>query len=466
MNGEEAFNEIVRPTVRMNAEASGSSQVFQAGRDQVIYGQNPPFYFSQLPLSAPVIDTRPPGFQPSRMLRAQLEVVPFDGRKTELSSLVNWRDSTVSRTAVHLIYGPGGQGKTRLAMHLARTWVDEGWIAFNALSPDNVGDLDVVELSAEEGAAGRLIIVDYADRWEPADLIALLRKVAKPTSLPARVILVARPAGTWWAALSGQIEGRLYLNTDQTYLPPLADSPVDRLLLFEKARDSFGTRLGVPDPTYIRPPLDLETNSDYSQVLTIHMAALAAVVAFVEIDYPPRSPAELSAFLLAREQDYWLALSGRRNYPINITPDAMRQIVYTATLTGPLSYPDALSALNCAEIESREHPGQLIKDHARCYPPYEANNVLEPLYPDRLGEDFVALTIPGHDNSIYPPDPWALGALERLLSPIEGKYGPREPSPWSLSVRSLLNEIGPRWPHIASLTLGGRLASGRHHRRL
>ena len=467
MNDEESFIENLPFGFRMKAEASGYSQVFQAGGNQVINENKPSFYLGQFPLSPPALDVRWLGIQPSRMLRAQLEVVPFSGRKADLSHLKKWRDSTLTNTAVHLIYGPGGQGKTRLAMHLARAWVDEGWIAFSAISSDNLEDLNAVELLREEGAAGRLIIVDYADRWEPADLLALLRKVADSTGLPVRVIMLARPSGKWWVTLSRQIEERLCIAVDQMYLLPLAESPEDRSLLFEEARDEFRARLGVQNTSYIRPPLDLETNKNYSQILTIHMAALAAVVAFIEHDNLPRNPAELSAFLLARERDYWLSMSSLRSDPIRTAPDAMRQIVYAATLTGPLSYPDALSALKRAQIESQEHPGQLIKDHARCYPPYNSDNALEPLYPDRLGEDFIALTIPGHNNDhIYPPDPWALGALVRLLSPLPISHGLHGPPPWVLSARSLLNEIGARWPHVASLTLGGRLKTGKHHRRL
>jgi len=92
--------------------------------------------------------------------------------------------------------------------------------------------------------------------------------------------------------------------------------------------------------------------------------------------------------------------------------------------------------------------------------------VLEPLYPDRLGEDFVALTTPGHKNPIYPPDPWADATLARLLSVSESENGLRGSPPWALSVNALLDEIGSRWPHIASLRWGGRVANGKHHRRL
>jgi hypothetical protein len=156
----------------------------------------------------------------------------------------------------------------------------------------------------------------------------------------------------------------------------------------------------------------------------------------------------------------------RRDDPMRTPPDAMRQAVYTATLTGPLSYRDALSVFKYVQIESPEQPGQLIRDHARCYPSLEDDSVLEPLYPDRLGEDFVALTTPGHNNSIYPPDPWADGALARLLSLSDNKNGLPGSPPWALSVKTLIDEIGSRWPHIASLTWGGRIAGGKHHRRL
>lgn len=466
-NNDFAYERPPSPAnVNMTAEASGFSSVYQAGGDQVIYEQSPPFYLTQVPLSAPTVEPGRIVLQPSRMLRTKFEIVPFIGRDTEISQLKKWRDTDISRVAVCLIHGPGGQGKTRLAVQLARMWAEEGWTALQALSPNDFRDLDPFEILPEDETEGRLVLVDYADRWEPADLLALLRKMVRSTDLSVRIIMLSRPAGTWWQTLSYQIERSLDIAVDQMYLSPLAHSSEDRLRLFEQARDIFGARLGVQDPTYIRPPRGLDKNGNYNQVLTVHMAALAAVMAFIDADYPPRDPAELSAFLLARERDYWLEMHSRRYDPIHTPPDAMRQTVYAATLTGPLSYPDALSALRCVRVESPEELGQLIRDHERCYPANEEDNALEPLYPDRLGEDFIALTTPGHNNSIYPPDPWAYGALARLLKFCEegGHKSHGSPS-WALSMETLLNEIGSRWPHIASFTLGGRLATGRHHRR-
>lgn len=444
------------PYSGMTAEASGSARVYQAGRDQVIYEQNPPFYLSQVPLSAPVLETR--RIRPSKMLRTNLEIVPFSGRESELAQLKKWRDTAVTSTAVQLIHGPGGQGKTRLVMQLARMWAAERWFPLQAFSLKDFKGLSAADITPEDPIDGVLIVVDYAERWETDDLLALLRRT-EDRGGPVRIILLSRPAGTWWHALFYQIERCFDITVDQMYLSPLADSPADRLRLFEEARDVFGRRLGVQDPTYIRPPRDLEKSASYSQVLTIHMAALAAVVAFIEADYPPRDPAELSAFLLARERDHWLAMHSRRDDPVRTPPDVMGQMVYTAVLTGPLSYKDALSALKFAQVESSELPGQLIRDHARCYPRYEDDSVLEPLYPDRLGEDFIALTTPGHDYTSFPPDQWAKGALARLIS------RPKSP-PWALSMETLLAEIGSRWPHMEALAEGGRMATGKHHRRL
>ena len=57
--------------------------------------------------------------EPSRLLDARSQVVPFIGRETELQRLRDWRDSTEARLSVLLLHAPGGQGKTRLAAEFA-----------------------------------------------------------------------------------------------------------------------------------------------------------------------------------------------------------------------------------------------------------------------------------------------------------------------------------------------------------
>jgi hypothetical protein len=447
----------------MTAEASGLARIFQSAGDQTIYEAEPPYRLGSIPLAAPVPEAERLTLQPSRMLRAHFEIVPFTGRTTELAHLRKWRDTT-DEASVHLIYGPGGQGKTRLATHLGRVWADEGWMTLRAFPHDDPYGPEAVEVAPKKGMAGVLIIADYAERWETADLLALLRNTANPTGFPMRLLLLARPAGTWWQTVAYRIERTFDIPAEAMFLPPLGETSEDRLELFEAARDRFAYLLNITSPQLIRPPPGIEADNRYGLVLTAHMAALAAVLAYARGDAPPSNPAELSAFLMAREREHWLALHRRRDDPMLTAPHAMGQAVYTATLTGPLEYRDGLTVLRRARIESPQEAGQLLRDHALCYPPQEEGNLLEPLYPDRLGEDFLALNTPGHNDPIYPADPWTIEALIRLLSSSSDRKGSRPL--WALRAMSLLTEIGARWPHIASITWAGELTTGKHHRRL
>jgi hypothetical protein len=115
----------------MTAEASDHARIFQSAGDQTIYQADPPYRLGSVPLTAPILNYEKLIVQPSRMLRTNFEIVPFIGRKTELAQLRKWRDAA-DETSVQLIYGPGGQGKTRLATHLARIWAEEGWMTLRA----------------------------------------------------------------------------------------------------------------------------------------------------------------------------------------------------------------------------------------------------------------------------------------------------------------------------------------------
>jgi tetratricopeptide (TPR) repeat protein len=137
----------------------------------------------------------------------------------------------------------------------------------------------------------------------------------------------------------------------------------------------------------------------------------------------------------------------------------MRQAVFVATLTGPLPHGHALAAIKRAGVETFAHPGQILKDHGVCYPPLQGADAvaseLHPLYPDRLGEDFLALTLPGHRQSGYFADPWAETAVAQLLAAADGPQAPENgPLPWIRGAMSVLTETARRWPHVAELHLG------------
>ncbi len=153
-------------------------------------------------------------------------------------------------------------------------------------------------------------------------------------------------------------------------------------------------------------------DSTYRSVLAIHMAALAFVDAAVHGNTAPLATdaTGLSAYLLKRERAYWDALYSGGSGVITTQPMTMPHAVYTATLTRPLPYELAVAALAriTAESEHKEEEeeveqySRILEDHARCYPPRDKNTRLERLYPDRLGEDFVALSTPGHScEAVY-----------------------------------------------------------------
>ncbi|MGW0195429.1 tetratricopeptide repeat protein [Nonomuraea sp. NPDC003201] len=442
--------------VHQRATGSGFARIYQAAGDMIVHDGGEPYRLAVWPAPAAAPPPEQARARPSGLLQAANGLIAFTGRRDLLDDLRRWRDGP--GLAVRLIHGAGGQGKTRLAHEVARTWRQDGWVVLAAHHRRDRSAPEPFVVPDLARAAGVLLVVDYAERWDTADVLSLLADTRVGTGLPVRVLLLARPSGTWWQGLAYRIQRDVHLTPGRTELGPLEDGPdVTRAGLFDAARDRFAELLGIPDAGNVDPPPAWARHEAYRLVLTVHMAALAAVLAYDRGDPPPADPVTVSAFLLARERDHWEAMSApSRDNPLRTTPDALGQLVYTATLTGRLGHADGRAALALAGIDSREAPGQLLKDHAVCYPGAR-DTVLEPLYPDRLGEDFVALMTSGHSHE-FPADPWADGAPARLLAPAEEE--PVEEAPvedpgrvWAPHALATLVEAARRWPHLA----GGQL---------
>ena len=138
----------------------------------------------------------------------------------------------------------------------------------------------------------------------------------------------------------------------------------------------------------------------------------------------------------------------------------MGRAVYTAILTGPLSQAQGIEVLARAQIASLvDNASQILTDHHMCYPPENPATVLEPLYPDRLGEDFLALTTPRDSPGTDPSaaagpadlaaftDAWAATAVPGLLAPAPTG---QKPPAWTGPAVMVLIETARRWPHIAA----------------
>jgi tetratricopeptide (TPR) repeat protein len=385
---------------------------------------------------------------PSRMLNARFAVVDFTGREDERARLRRWREDG-PRLAVHWLQAPGGTGKTRLAARFAAESAAARWKVVTAIrGPGTVlPELPSQDLRPGE-AAGLLLIVDYADQWPLTHLATLLSNpLFAQSEVRTRVLLLARTADAW-----ERVRAQLSIGTfaaSSQFLGPLPAGLAQREEMFVAARDSFGRRYGPEDVSSLRSPVPLD-HRDLGLTLAVHVAALVAVDAHVGNRRAPADPASLTAYLLDREHEHWRHLRRDDTHELNpaqrvfTTPPAvMSRVVFAAALTGPVARPAGIGALR--GLDDPPEPEPTLADHAFCYPPAQQadGTVLEPLYPDRLAEDYLALTIEGHQSD-FPWKPWAVGTGGALLdrSP-EG-----EAAMWTPRAITFLAAAAERWLHV------------------
>jgi hypothetical protein len=423
---------------RQDNQAGGDVFAVQHG-DQFVFTGAPGYRLDPFAVSPPAPPTSV-AEAPSRLLSARYRLAPFVGRRGDLEELAGWRDAPDS-VAVRLVHGPGGQGKTRLAAQFGAMSLRSGWGVWTArwdaaLPPGGSG--------LPTGPAGLLVIVDYAERWSLVDLLRLVVDPRLQRHSPLRVLLLARPAGPWWQAVSYRWENQDLAVSDQG-LGPVARTRAERVETFTTTRDRFAEILGGDDPEQIVVPPQLDDDA-YRLILTVHMAALVGVDAARSGRVAPRNPADLSGYLLRREYDHWQWLHDKPEQPLVTGPKTMSRAVFAATLTRPVPFETAVAVVDRVGVAPVAGGArQVVDDHAVCYPPADRLTALEPLYPDRLGEDFVAAVLPGNpDTSMV--DPWADSALAPLLAHPTANNKHRKEIAQTLTV---LVEAARRWPHIA-----------------
>lgn len=424
----------------------------------VVPGRGPAYlltnYAPPQPDRTPVLDGGGLPARPSYLLNARSAVVEFVGRRGEVRDLTAWRDSD-HRVAVRWLHGPGGQGKTRLAGHLADNSVRGGWKVI--VADPTAGKVDARNPTSQDlrigAATGLLMVVDYADRWPLAHLTWLFSNKVLNQDVPVRVLLVARTSHVWPALCHALVQAGWPPDSCSTQqLGPLPSAENSRRRMFTAARDSFARRYRLSDPRVVGVPEGLERD-EFGLTLAVHMAALVAV------DRHARSAAQppladmtgLTAYLLDRERHHWHTLydtgtsrdtaGGRAAF--DTVPERMSRAVFTAALTGPLGHRDAKAALDAVGVGT--DADRVLADHTFCYPPTDPRTVLEPLSPDRLAEDFLALCLPGHHVPGAWAGAWADGAPELLLTPATAG-GPLPP--YAPRAITFLAAASDRWPHL------------------
>lgn len=345
---------------------------------------------------------------PAALLEAHRAVVPFRGRTKLLDDLVTWCGKP--GLGVQLVHGPGGQGKTRLAHHLAArldgrwstAWLDPG------AAKDRVGVFT-------DAAVPLLVVVDYAETR--TDQVAALLEAAwrRPGFKPFKLLLLARTDGDWWAGLrrrSRHIRDALDVNAGTHALEPLEPLPRGQVKAYRQAVNCLAGALrrveGLSTHDWHAAAAHLTASASNSvtglgtdAVLTLHMLALADLL---DTAGPKTSPAGTSAAprgaaragpptvesrLLEHEEQYWEAAAQRHGRGLRF--DTLLDALAALLLCGAVQAEQVDVVLRRVPSLAGQSADSLlgVRDWvAAVYPPTGAG-VCGSLRPDRLAEAFL-----------------------------------------------------------------------------
>lgn len=332
--------------------------------------------------SIPAMQWEPEWMPPGALLRADLGAVEFHARQSEMSDLREWCGRP-ERAGIKLCVGPGGMGKSRLAIELCKDMVaQERWRA-------GFLDCNSVTVAMQNAQLPQailndttplLLVVDYAE--SRGEIIEWLTQQFLGSQLAkVRFLLLARKPGEWFDRLKTGSPLRELLAGDTFSLMALKAVALDlagRRESYCIALRDFAAKLNqtVPDTM----PDELEADH-FNQVLLLHMHALASIEG-VQV----KGADGILDYHLNRETAYWKRQLLSRGVPENLEP-GIGQAMAVVTMNFGLGNKQAgLALLEALPFFSGqpqavlESVNQLLAD---CYP---GERWIEPVLPDLLGE--------------------------------------------------------------------------------
>lgn len=389
---------------------------------------------------------------PSELLHASHGVVPFVDVTGHLATATAWCLDSVRRHAGMVLHGPGGMGKTRVMIELAKRLRSNGWLA-GFLEPSiDVSDrqearlrsLAIDEILSSDGYAGLFCAVDYAEgrQSEIVNLCRMLRRRSPEQTANVRVVLLAR-SDAWWSSLFHRnrlddvFGGPGMPQGDIKFLSGIPAGDIRNQFLRD-TMDAFATRLDVSMEIDTIEPMVLikkVQNPIFTRPLVLQMLALLEVL---KIDQNVTLSAEaLLDRILELEHAHWYKIipeiSEAREYDL-------RRGLAQVTCVGGVTSLDLAAELLLGDryYSRRKAPADVrteLGDLQRIYS--DVDEGLMALEPDLLGEHQVVSTadafllsgciawIEGHGDA---PRRAALRrrlatVLQRATQPEHGAYG-------------------------------------------
>ncbi|OKK04583.1 hypothetical protein AMK26_14735 [Streptomyces sp. CB03234] len=377
----------------------------QIGNDNTIINNLPPEH-RQAELQRALVEwdglvtkSRTAPTSPAALLDAHRAVVPFRGRTRELEELRAWCEAPGLGT--RLVYGPGGQGKTRLARRLVDRLRDEPddepWSVLWLSRDAPAGRLRVLQYTESP----LLVVVDNAETRMDQLPPLLHAAAAAPRTVRVKVLLLARADGDWWYDLPAATDLEELYDAPVTPLPPLESDPGRHAEAYRDAVEGLARALPQVPGYRLRKwgPLaeGLTRSAVYragtpgmGDALTLHMTAL---VDLLDAAHKPGEGASrfrpMEERLLDYERRYWIAVEADLGLKKRRGIDSVLAATF---LCGAADREEAHALLDRVPIlhgQTADVRWAVCDWISALYPPPAPSQVWGTLRPDRLAEYFV-----------------------------------------------------------------------------
>lgn len=321
----------------------------------------------------------------AKLLDPHRGVAKFVGRSIELEGLIGWCLDDAAEP-LRLLTGPGGIGKTRLALELIRQLEEERWQC--GWAGDRRESRALADLRAVTSGP-ILLVVDYAETRVGLDL--LLREAVADKG-KVRVLLLARSAGQWWDLLrAGEGAIRDLVADARMPLSEIVSESVSDEEHVRRAVPVFARALGLeaPEPGSVT----VLSHGRRARILELHAAALVSVLEWNADPGigPTIDLAGVLGELLRHEERFWVGTAFAQELMSGVgglTPVLLRRIVAAGCLLGAADEAEAVDLLG--RVPGAPQTAKVAAWLRELYPPTgHSREWLGTIEPDRLAERLV-----------------------------------------------------------------------------